>query len=66
MYYSGTLFGLVGFEKPTLVSLVVGGTNFVFSAFNILIIDKLGRRRILLVSVIGMVSITGSPKKGIN
>lgn len=62
MYYSGTLFGLVGFEKPTLVSLVVGGTNFAFSAFNILVIDKLGRRKILMVSVIGMVSALGFPK----
>jgi len=63
MYYSGTLFGLVGFKKPTVVSLVVGGTNFVFSAFNILIIDKLGRRKILLFSVIGMVSITATQDK---
>lgn len=57
MYYSGTLFGLVGFNKPTLVSLVVGGTNFIFTMLNMFIIDKAGRRIILLVTVIGMVSI---------
>lgn len=55
MYYSGTLFGLVGFKKPTLVSLVVGGTNFVFTLLNVTIIDKAGRRRILLSGVLGMV-----------
>jgi MFS transporter, SP family, solute carrier family 2 (myo-inositol transporter), member 13 len=30
MYYSSTLFALVGFNKPVAVSIVVGGTNFVF------------------------------------
>ncbi|GJN86907.1 myo-inositol transporter [Purpureocillium lilacinum] len=54
MYYSGTLFALVGFDKPTLVSLVVGATNFVFTLFNMFIIDKVGRRRILNCTVIGM------------
>jgi len=56
MYYSGTLFALVGFDKPTLVSLVVGATNFVFTLLNMFIIDKVGRRRILNCTVIGMVS----------
>ncbi|OLN89792.1 Myo-inositol transporter 1-like protein 3 [Colletotrichum chlorophyti] len=54
MYYSATLFGLVGFDKPVAVSIVVGGTNFVFSLVNLLVIDKVGRRRILLVTVLGM------------
>ncbi|VUC32483.1 unnamed protein product [Clonostachys rosea] len=54
MYYSGTLFSLVGFDKPTAVSIVVGGTNFVFTILNMFIIDKVGRRRILLVTVLGM------------
>ncbi|KAF6826845.1 myo-inositol transporter [Colletotrichum plurivorum] len=54
MYYSATLFGLVGFDKPVAVSIVVGGTNFIFSLVNLLVIDRLGRRRILLVTVFGM------------
>ncbi|KAI9146737.1 NADPH--cytochrome P450 reductase [Paramyrothecium foliicola] len=54
MYYSGTLFSLVGFDKPTAVSIVVGGTNFLFTGLNMLIIDKAGRRIILLVTVLGM------------
>ncbi|KAF4916830.1 Myo-inositol transporter 1 [Colletotrichum viniferum] len=54
MYYSGVLFGLVGFDKPVAVSIVVGATNFVFSLVNLLVIDRLGRRRILIFTVMGM------------
>ncbi|TEA15147.1 Myo-inositol transporter 1 [Colletotrichum sidae] len=53
-YYSATLFGLVGFNKPVAVSIVVGGTNFLFSIVNLFVIDRIGRRRILLVTVLGM------------
>lgn len=56
MYYSATLFGLVGFNKPVAVSIVVGATNFIFTVLNMFIIDRAGRRRILLVTVAGMVS----------
>lgn len=54
MYYSATLFSLVGFKKATAVSIVVGGTNFLFTLVNMLFIDRLGRRKILLVTVMGM------------
>lgn len=54
MYYSATLFSLVGFSKPTAVSIVVGATNFVFNFLNMVVIDKFGRRQILLVIVLGM------------
>lgn len=57
MYYSGTLFSLVGFDKPTAVSIVIGGTNFIFTGLNMWIIDKAGRRKILLVTVLGMVRV---------
>jgi MFS transporter, SP family, solute carrier family 2 (myo-inositol transporter), member 13 len=55
MYYSATLFSLVGFDKPTAVAVVVGGTNFLFTCLNMAIIDKAGRRIILIVTVLGMV-----------
>jgi SP family myo-inositol transporter-like MFS transporter 13 len=54
MYYSATLFAIVGFQNPTAVSIVVGATNFVFNIVNLLFIDRLGRRRLLLITVIGM------------
>lgn len=56
MYYSATLFGLVGFNKPTAVAVVVGATNFIFTCLNMAIIDKAGRRIILIVTILGMVS----------
>ena len=55
MYYSATLFSLVGFNKPTAVAIVVGATNFIFTFVNLVVIDKAGRRIILLVTVLGMV-----------
>ncbi|KAI9927378.1 hypothetical protein AWENTII_006180 [Aspergillus wentii] len=54
MYYSGTLFSMVGFDKPTAVSIVVGATNFVFGFVNFAIIDRYGRRVVLLVTMMGM------------
>ncbi|KAK7755446.1 hypothetical protein SLS62_002674 [Diatrype stigma] len=54
MYYSATLFALVGFTNPTAVSITVGATNCIFTLVNMLIIDRVGRRRTLLCTVIGM------------
>ncbi|KIL94307.1 hypothetical protein FAVG1_02870 [Fusarium avenaceum] len=54
MYYSATLFSLVGFNKPTAVAIVVGATNFLFTFVNLVVIDKAGRRIILIVTVLGM------------
>ncbi|KAJ6051993.1 myo-inositol transporter [Penicillium canescens] len=54
MYYSSTLFSMVGFDKPAAVSIVVGGTNFLFGFVNFAVIDRFGRRVILIVTVLGM------------
>ncbi|CAM1508747.1 Fc.00g055950.m01.CDS01 [Cosmosporella sp. VM-42] len=54
MYYSGTLFSLVGFNKPVAVSIVVGAMNFFGCCINLLLIDRVGRRRLLIVTVLGM------------
>lgn len=54
MYYSSTLFALVGFNKPVAVSLVVGATNFVFGFACFFSLDKYGRRIVLLITVMGM------------
>lgn len=57
MYYASTLFSMVGFDKPTVVSIVVGATNFIFGFPNFIFIDRFGRRRMLLVTILGMASI---------
>lgn len=54
MYYSATLFKIVGFSNATAVAITVSATNFVFSIVNLVIVDKFGRRRILLVTTLGM------------
>lgn len=54
MYYAATLFSIVGFNNPTAVGITVSATNFIFSIVNIVLVDRLGRRIILTVTVLGM------------
>ena len=51
MYFSATIFTMLGFPIPTLTSLVVAVTNFVFTIAALFLIDRIGRRRILLWTV---------------
>ena len=55
MYFSATIFALVGFESPTLASLSVAVTNCIFTVVAIVLIDRIGRRRILMLSIPFMV-----------
>lgn len=54
VYFSGTLFSTVGFDNSAAVSIVVSGTNFVFTLVTFFCIDKIGRRAILLIGIPGM------------
>jgi MFS transporter, SP family, solute carrier family 2 (myo-inositol transporter), member 13 len=54
MYYSSTLFDIVGFKNPIAVGTVVAGVNWIFTILSILIIDRVGRRRLLLWTMWGM------------
>jgi SP family myo-inositol transporter-like MFS transporter 13 len=51
MYFSSTIFTMLGFRIPTLTSLVVAVTNFIFTVAALLLVDRIGRRRILLYSI---------------
>ncbi len=51
MYFSATIFETIGFHNATAVSIIIAATNFVFTGIAICIIDKVGRRRILLVGM---------------
>ncbi|KAG0347784.1 myo-inositol transporter [Podila humilis] len=58
MYYSATILKMAGFpnaKSATLFSLLIAGTNMVMTMVAIKIIDRVGRRRILLVTIIGMI-----------
>ncbi|KAJ4330761.1 hypothetical protein N0V95_010000, partial [Ascochyta clinopodiicola] len=56
MYFSATIFSLVGFSAPTLTALSIALTNFAFTLVAFHFIDRLGRRRILLLSIPVMVT----------
>ncbi|KAL9001124.1 MAG: hypothetical protein Q9169_000307 [Polycauliona sp. 2 TL-2023] len=76
MYFSATIFSLLGFTSPILTSLSVAVTNFVGTLIALLIIDRVGRRAILLhsipVMIAGLVLCSGSyhflgfPRKEVN
>ncbi|GKZ24563.1 hypothetical protein AbraCBS73388_011390 [Aspergillus brasiliensis] len=51
MYFSATIFSMLSFSSPTLVSLSVALTNFLFTLLAFALIDRIGRRRILLYSM---------------
>ncbi|EDN94529.1 hypothetical protein SS1G_10403 [Sclerotinia sclerotiorum 1980 UF-70] len=51
MYFSATIFTILGFSSPTLTSLSVALTNFILTCAALLLIDRIGRRRILLISI---------------
>ncbi|KAM0128991.1 hypothetical protein ACHAO1_008697 [Botrytis cinerea] len=55
MYFSATIFTIVGFSSPTLTSLSVALTNFILTCAALMLIDRIGRRRILLISIPVMV-----------
>lgn len=54
MYYSSTLFDIVGFKNPVAVGTVVAGVNWIFTVLSIFVIDRVGRRRLLLWTMWGM------------
>ncbi|KAI8712521.1 MFS domain-containing protein [Fusarium sp. LHS14.1] len=54
MHYSSTLFQIVGFNDPVAVGTVVAGTNWLMTFLSIFLIDRVGRRRLLLWTMWGM------------
>ena len=62
MYYAPHIFSMAGADKSSalLQSVVVGGTNLVFTMLALLVIDYFGRRRLMLVGSIGYILSLGS------
>lgn len=54
LYFSGTIFETVGFSNSSAVSIIVSGTNFIFTLVTFFCIDKIGRRNILLIGLPGL------------
>ena len=55
MYFSATIFSILEFSSPTLTSLSIAVTNFLATIAAFYLIDRVGRRRILLYTIPGMV-----------
>ncbi|MEO7989872.1 MAG: sugar porter family MFS transporter [Chryseolinea sp.] len=57
MYYAPRIFEMTGLSKDTalLQAISIGATNMVFTLLAISIIDKVGRKKLLIVGSIGMV-----------
>ncbi|KAI0534274.1 general substrate transporter [Xylaria digitata] len=51
IYYSPLVFSLVGFDNPVAVGTIIAAVNFIFTFVNLILVDRVGRRRILLCTV---------------
>lgn len=51
MYFSATIFAMVGFTSPIGTSLSIALTNFLFTIVAFAYIDTVGRRNILLRTI---------------
>lgn len=56
LYYINSIFAAAGFGRVSadLQAVAIGATNLVFTAIAMTVIDKLGRKRLLLTGSIGM------------
>lgn len=57
LYYAPRIFEMAGFERADAFqqSVYIGLANFIFTAFAMTVIDKFGRKRLLLIGAAGMV-----------
>jgi MFS family permease len=55
LYYINDIFAQAGFDKVTsnLQAVAVGATNFLFTILAMSVIDKLGRKRMLIIGAAG-------------
>jgi SP family xylose:H+ symportor-like MFS transporter len=62
MYYAPRIFGMAGAgqDSALLQSVIVGGTNLVFTMAAMAVIDHFGRRRLMIAGSIGYILSLGS------
>jgi sugar porter (SP) family MFS transporter len=60
-YYSAQIFSIAGFSADTsmLQSVILGLTNLVFTLIAMLLIDRVGRKKLLIIGQLGMVTVLG-------
>jgi MFS transporter, SP family, arabinose:H+ symporter len=61
IYYAPRIFEMAGFEKSSalLSSAGIGLVNFIFTFIGITLIDRIGRRRLMLVGSVGLIITLG-------
>ncbi|KAM0752601.1 putative myo-inositol transporter [Meredithblackwellia eburnea MCA 4105] len=55
LYYSGNIFSLLGFKNSAAAGLIVSGGNTFMLFIGMCIVDRVGRRRILICAYPGMI-----------
>lgn len=55
LYYAPEIFGRAGIEDPFLASVYVGLANLIFTIVGMSLIDKFGRRQLLIIGSIGYI-----------
>lgn len=55
LYYAPEIFGRAGIENPFLASVYVGLANLIFTIIGMSLIDKFGRRQLLIIGSIGYI-----------
>jgi len=60
-YYSARIFSIAGFsgDSSMLQSVILGVTNLIFTILAMSVIDKVGRKKLLLLGQLGMVTVLG-------
>ncbi len=55
LYYLNDIFASAGFDKVSgdLQAVAIGGTNLIFTIIAMMIIDKVGRKKLLLIGSVG-------------
>jgi sugar porter (SP) family MFS transporter len=58
-YYSAQIFTIAGFsaDSSMLQSVILGTTNLIFTLIAMSLIDKIGRKKLLLIGQMGMVTV---------
>jgi sugar porter (SP) family MFS transporter len=56
IYYTADIFAMAGAERASalLQSVIIGLTNLVFTMIGMTVIDRFGRRRLLLIGAVGL------------
>jgi MFS family permease len=54
LYYSGTIFGLLGLKNSAAAGLIPSGCNALCVFFGINLVDRVGRRKFFMIMIPGM------------